>query len=631
MMNDLKTGGSVRLRVCQIDVRQGRPADNTSRMLEAIANAKRDSVGLVVFPELAVCGSALGNRWNNEAFLRECEQCGEAIRAASEGLIVVFGNVAVDWMRRNSDGSVRKYNALFVAEDGRFIGPVNGPHDFIIKSCSPGRPALEPCFFDIGALALEQGTTVEHLVSPVTTGGISLGCMLCGGLSGERFSSSLQALNRHPVNLIVAAGDSMFMSGGSHERERLLASHATASAKPLVYVGASGIVDNGKIIRACEGASLVFDGSGALIGHCASFSEQALSIAVPFSAPPSGRAHVPEPADKIAGICSALLHGIDLFSMGVGISRVVVGVSGGIDSAVVAALYSRVFSAENLLLVNLPSRFVSPGGRALARELAANLCCFYGELPIDESVALTAMQVNGFEISGDAGRLKQRLVLSDFMMENIQARDRSSRLLAALASAFGGVFTCNANKSESTVGYSTFYGDLAGYLAPIADLWKGEVYELGRYLNGSVFGRDVIPRECFERVPSAELNNEQNADEGGGDPLLYRYHDRLFKSWVEREVPAGPEEILEWYLARELEEKLGYDGSVERVFPEASLFVEDLERWWKQFQGMAAAKRNQAPPMLAVKERPLGAGRGEPQLGAWFGGRYVELKKRVLK
>jgi len=142
----------------------------------------------------------------------------------------------------------------------------------------------------------------------------------------------------------------------------------------------------------------------------------------------------------------------------------------------------------------------------------------------------------------------------------------------ALAAAFGGVFTCNANKAEATVGYTTLYGDLSGYLAALADLWKGEVYALGRYLNTEVFRQEVIPTECFNLTPSAELGPTQAVDEGLGDPLIYPYHDRLFASWVEAWQRATPEEILEWYLAGTLEQQLGYEGKLTDLFPSARIY-----------------------------------------------------------
>jgi NAD+ synthase (glutamine-hydrolysing) len=306
----------------------------------------------------------------------------------------------------------------------------------------------------------------------------------------------------------------------------------------------------------------------------------------------------------------------------------VVGVSGGIDSAVVAAIYSRILPPDRLLLVNMPSRFNSPTTINLARELAKNLGCGYVEIPIEDSVKLTRAQVDGVDVRWPDG--VRRLVLTDFLLENVQARDRSSRVLAAVAAAVGGVFTCNANKSEMTVGYTTLYGDLGGWLANLADLWKGEVYAIGRHLNEKVLGRAVIPEGSFAVVPSAELSSAQAVDEGKGDPLNYPYHDGLFRVWVEDWNRATPEEILEWYLAGTLEQHLGYSGIVKELFPSPKHFVDDVERWWNHYQGMGVAKRIQAPPVLAVKRRAFGFDHRESQMGARYTRRYEELKKRVI-
>jgi NAD+ synthase (glutamine-hydrolysing) len=218
-------------------------------------------------------------------------------------------------------------------------------------------------------------------------------------------------------------------------------------------------------------------------------------------------------------------------------------------------------------------------------------------------------------------------------MENVQARDRSSRILAALSASFGAVFACNANKAEMTVGYSTLYGDLGGFLALLGDLWKSEVYALGRYLNDTVFGRPVIPEGIFTIVPSAELSESQAVDEGKGDPLIYPYHDRLFFSWVQRWNRATPEEILEWYSAGTLNAELGLDPAVTdayRLFPDAAAFVRDLERWWNLYGGIAVAKRVQAPPVLAVSSRAFGFDHREALGRPYYSGRYRELKAKLI-
>src|SRR5690606_34599906 len=196
---------------------------------------------------------------------------------------------------------------------------------------------------------------------------------------------------------------------------------------------------------------------------------------------------------RIREIHHALRYGASAFLAAIGPDRVVIGVSGGVDSDVAAAFYRDILPPQNLMLVNMPSRFNSGTTRNLSKVLAENLGCLYAEIDIKASLAVTKSQLDGLEIRSPNGSLRASISMAGFVMENVQARDRSSRLLAALAASFGGVFTCNANKAELTVGYSTLYGDLGGYLALLGDLWKSEVYALGRYLNAEVFRREVIP------------------------------------------------------------------------------------------------------------------------------------------
>ncbi len=177
-----------------------------------------------------------------------------------------------------------------------------------------------------------------------------------------------------------------------------------------------------------------------------------------------------------------------------------------------------------------------------------------------------------------------------------------------------------------TIGYSTLYGDLGGFLAPIADLWKGEVYSMAEYINKVIYKKEAIPQGSIDIVPSAELSDKQDVDTGQGDPLHYPYHDRLFKSWVEHWDRATPEDNLQWYIDGCLNEKLGYNGDLNTLFKDKQMFTEDLERWWNLYQGMAVAKRIQAPPVLAVKRRSFGFDHRESQLGPRYSQRYLDLK-----
>ncbi|MBI3985455.1 MAG: NAD(+) synthase [Lentisphaerae bacterium] len=629
----MKTRG-IRLRLAQMEVIPADPAANTARMLDLIEAAKKDRVVLIAFPEMAIPGYLIGDMWEREAFLRDCQAAGEQIRKASKGILVVFGNVGVDWKRKNEDGRVRKYNACFVAHNKAFHGPSKGPYPFVIKTLLPNYREFDDSrhFCDVRKLAIEEGKKMEALIAPVSVNGLSLGCILCEDAWDMDYGvSPLTILGKHPLDLVLNISCSPFTLNKNHKRNQVFSRHAVTLKTPLAYVNNVGLQNNGKTVYTFDGASCVYDSHGNEVTDLAPFEDGVITFDLPTDKKaPFGRP-VTLTEDGITEIYQALRYGTGKFMRLCGATKVAVGVSGGIDSAVVAALYGTLLKPENLLLVNMPSRFNSSTTIALSRTLAANLGCFYTELSIEAGVRLTAAQVDRLDIRSPDGRLRKSLKLTEFMKENVQARDRSARVLAAVASAFGGVFTCNGNKSETTVGYVTFYGDLAGYLATIADLWKWEVYALGHHLNDHVYRKTVIPDACFTLTPSAELSPAQAVDEGKGDPLHYPYHDRLFASWVEWWNRATPEDILTWFLAGTLESKIGYAGNLRSLFPTNAAFIADLERWWTLYQGMAVAKRIQAPPVLAVKRRAFGFDHREAQTKVWFGRRYEELKRKAME
>ena len=151
-------------------------------------------------------------------------------------------------------------------------------------------------------------------------------------------------------------------------------------------------------------------------------------------------------------------------------------------------------------------------------------------------------------------------------------------------------------------------------------------------MNEHIFKREVVPQATIDIVPSAELSDAQNVDEGKGDPLLYPYHDYLFRAFVERWEKATPEDILDWYVKGTLEQQIGCEkGLVKKYFQTPKDFVADLERWWNLFSGLAVAKRIQAPPILAVSRRAYGFDHREAQNGAYYTRDYRKLKEALLK
>lgn len=306
--------------------------------------------------------------------------------------------------------------------------------------------------------------------------------------------------------------------------------------------------------------------------------------------------------------------------------KVVVGVSGGIDSSTTAAFFSRLVGPSSVLAVSMPGIYTSDTTRNQARELASRLGCWFAEIPVAESVDWTRQQIQGVAILREGSHSEIRL--SDFDFENVTARDRGARVLAAIASGFGGVFAGTGNKAELAVGYCTLYGDQTGFLAPLGDLWKGQVYALAAYLNQVEFCGEVIPHGTFQVHPSAELSSAQNPEKGHGDPLTYWYHDYLLRYWVERH--GSPEEVLRAFLADELEGLLGMRKKLQKLFRSPEEFIDDMERWWLAYQGIAVAKRMQAPPVVELSGAPFGAFAPEGAGALYWGSAYQDLRKKAL-
>jgi len=630
----------VKLALAQIDIVAGRPDLNFQTMLDAIDQAKQSRVDLIVFPEMAIPGYFLGDLWEQPAFLRDCEYFGERIKGASSGICIAFGNVAVDWTKKGNDGRARKYNAIFVAQNGEFCGGENFPYPFRIKTLQPNYREFDDSrhFFSAKKLAQEIGQSIESLLTPVAVSinneQLSLGCILCEDGWDEDYSVKPTRIihSNGGIDLVINSSSSPFTLGKDNKRNRVFSRQAKQLNAPVVYVNNVGIQNIGKTVYSFDGSSTVYGPNGSIIAQCTPFLETLHTIDLPLRSSSNFSPLEPNSDDSIPSIYSALHYTGKKFLDDIGIKKIVIGASGGIDSAVSAALYCQILGPENVLLVNMPSRYNSDTTKGLAASLAKNLGCLYAIATIQASTDLTLAQLQDSEVINIASGETIRISVPAIVAENIQARDRSARVLAAFASALGGGFTCNANKTEITVGYATLYGDLAGIMAILADLWKYQVYELGQYINQHIYDREVIPKDIFTIVPSAELSEHQNVDEGKGDPLHYPYHDYLFKAFMEWWEPASPEEILIWYRNNELETRLGCEaGLTKSLFADAKAFIEDLERWWKQFKGIAIAKRIQAPPVVAISRRAYGFDYREAQNSVYFTQEYERLKKEMLR
>ena len=439
--------------------------------------------------------------------------------------------------------------------------------------------------------------------------------------TGICFSPLLYAPEGVPIILAADASPFPICFGA-----QTLAKTAQKEHKSIFYINTLGLQDKGKTVYAFPGRAYAYNADGERVLMSPAYTEGITVIDtddMPASITPSTET-------PIAPKYRMLRYAVQKFLERIHMKRVVIGISGGIDSAVAAALYVDAIGADRVLLVNMPSQFNSATTKGLAAQLAENLGCRHMIVPIEESVAHTVQQLTAVPIMGTAAQAGEHLTISSFVRENMQARDRSGRILSAVAAAWGAGFTCNANKAESTVGYATLYGDQAGFLSALADLWKHEVYALARYLNTEIYKREVIPQGIIDIVPSAELSDAQNVDEGKGDPIRYPYHDYLFRAFAEEN--RIPEDILAHYADGDLENYIGCAaGLVKTYFPTAEEFISDLERWWKLYTGMAVAKRIQSPPLLSTSGHAYGSDHPESQIGAYETIRYRALKEKLLQ
>lgn len=623
----------VKIRLVQMEVTPANPRKNFYECKRYVDEAKRDGIQVVVFPELCISGYLIGDMWEELSFLDDCEYFGEMLaKESTASTAIIFGNVYVDRNLHGTDGRVVKLNGAFVAYNGTFVA--NEKTDLIVypKTLLPNyREFEEPRHFkDCKWYAEATDINFNYFFQPYKLFGVKFGITICeDGWDRDYKVKPTKNVITNGADIVLNLSCSPFTLNKNASRDRTFSAHAKNNRIPLCYVNSVGLQNNGKTLFTFDGSTVAYNRAGMIVESNDMFITGYSDIQfVNDDIKATSNRTYNEPTETEQAY-SAIIYGIRKYMEMSGLKKVVIGSSGGVDSAVSAALYVDAIGAENVYLVNMPSRYNSATTKGLSQQLADNLGTPYTVVPIGDSVELTKTQIDAVKFTDANGTMYPDVKLSAFNLENVQARDRSARVLSAIASAIGAVFTNNGNKTETTVGYATLYGDVAGFMATIADLWKTQVYALGAYINER-HGKEVIPTGIFTIVASAELSDAQNVDEGKGDPIVYWYHDFLFRSWVEKWDRATPTEILEHYIVGDLFKFLGInrpETDINLVCATPQDFVNDLERWWKLFKGMAVAKRVQAPPVLALTRRSYGFDYRETLNGVYFSNRYLQMKE----
>ena len=487
---------AMRIGLAQINTTVGDLAGNRTRILEAYDKLVAASAGLVVFPELVVTGypprDLLFKRRfvpDNEASMREIARHAGEVPAL------------VGFVQANPAGSGRSFfNAGAFCRRGAILG--------VARKC------LLPTY-DV----FDEDRYFEAADEPLVIDwdGRRVGVTICEDIWTDPIVSPrrrypidpVAELGRHDIALHVNLSASPWHNGKGALRRGLITSAARTSRAPLVYCNAVG--GNDELIF--DGRSTVAGPEGKVIAGLSAFREELRVVEIDAAAPKIDPTHEQE---EMKDIREALVLGLRDYAHKSGFKRALLGLSGGIDSAVTAVLVAEVFGAENVTGVSLPSRISSEHSKTDARDLAANLGIAFHTVVIADVVGAAEQTIKPlFE-----GRVR------DTTEENIQARARGM-LLMAMSNKFGSLLLTTGNKSELAVGYCTLYGDMCGGLAVISDLPKVKVYELAEYMNRE---REIVPRSSIDKPPSAELRPDQK-DEDSLPP--YPVLDAILRDYVE--------------------------------------------------------------------------------------------------
>jgi len=563
--------GRLRIALCQLDAVVGDLEGNAGRVLAALERAEADGADLAVFPELVLTGYPPEDLLLEPGFVEASMRSLDRVAAATRRCVAVVGFVEAD---------LDLHNAAAVIAGGKVHGVCH-------KELLPNYGVFDERRWFVPG----RGDSPLFLV-----GGVRVGVAICEDAWSP--TGPVERLAAGGAELVVTLNASPYRAGVLAEREAMLATRAADASCALAYVNVVGGQDE----LVFDGASMLFDLEGELIASAPQFDEWVLVVDVdvrpafrkriveprghPHATPlpvvhVSGRRPDP-PGDRrppaltgrlnpVAEVYEALVTGTRDYVTKNGFGDVVVGLSGGVDSALVATIAVDALGAGHVHGVAMPSRFSSEGSLDDAEAIAANLGIDHRVVPIETAHA-AYLELLG-PIFGDRP--------PDVTEENLQARVRGT-LLMALSNKFGWLVLTTGNKSEMAVGYATLYGDMAGGFAVIKDVPKTLVYRLCAMRNERA-GSDLVPRSILEKPPSAELRPDQR-DADSLPP--YEELDPILEGYVERDLSVG--ELV----------AAGHDeATVRRV-------IELVDR--------AEYKRRQAPPGVRVTSRAFGKDRRMP-------------------
>lgn len=534
------------MKVClaQINVHVGNFESNISKIVTEINSAKSKNVELIIFPELAICGYPPRDFLDYKQFTVQCENAIEKIAKECIDIACIIGSPSFNL---KEDGK-RLFNSAYVLSSGKIQKVIH--------------KTLLPTYDIFDEYRYFEPNTIFNCVE---INGKKIALTICEDLWNTDDSklykqSPMDLLINESPELMINIAASPFDYLQAEKRAKVLQWNARKYNLPLLYVNHVG--SQTELIF--DGGSMFINTDGSIIQQLEYFKEESRVIDIT-----NFYKHKVNNQTKIESIHNAIVLGIRDYFRKSGFTKAVLGLSGGIDSAVVAVLASRALGAENVLAVLLPSQYSSDHSINDAEELANNLGIQHTQVPIKSIFHEFEHSLKGLFEGKSA----------DLTEENMQARIRGV-ILMAISNKFGNILLNTSNKSEAAVGYGTLYGDMCGGLSVIGDVYKTEVYQLADFINSE---KEIIPNNTIVKAPSAELRPDQKdsdslPDYSLLDQVLYQYIE-LSKSNLELQ-------------------EMGFDKAlVDRI----TGLVNRNEY-----------KRYQTPPILRISPKAFGMGRRMP-------------------
>jgi NAD+ synthase (glutamine-hydrolysing) len=541
----------MKIALAQLNFHIGNFDYNVNKIISSISRARSLGAELIVFPELSICGYPPRDFLEFDDFIAKCETAVSQIAEHCQGIAAIVGLPS----KNNSNTGKPLFNSACFIEDQKvkkYIHKGLLPNYDVFDEYRYFEPAAEfeiVTYKDVRiALTVCEDIWEEEIVETESKTGRKLYKV-----------SPMDELIKQKPTIAINISASPFNYNQDKTRKHLLNKMAKKHKIPFIYLNQVG-----------GQTELIFDGGSMVVGEDGSIKKQMLFFEEDFLIVESHEINDSPKFEiektSIELIYQALVLGIKDYFTKLNFSKAILGLSGGIDSALTLVLAVEALGKENVLAVLLPSKYSSDHSVSDSLKLVETLGCNYQIIPIENGVASVEDSLKELFAGQQPGIAE----------ENIQARMRAI-ILMAISNKFGYILLNTSNKSEAAVGYGTLYGDMCGGLSVIGDLFKTQVYELSNYINKE---KEIIPQNIISKPPSAELRPNQKDSDSLPD---YEILDKILQLYIlERE---GPQEII----------NMGFDATlVNRIF---------------NLVNRSEYKRQQTPPILRVSKKAFGQGR----------------------